>query len=990
MRSLSASALRARIGVDFGFDTLHTKGVRGLSIQGLRFDMPLPGFGHILLTADALDLTLSLSELFRGHSAIGKAEVSGAHLIIDIPEDAGELNRDEGGYGVAGIDLLIAKIPSIIFQGTNCSVECRMGEDKPPVILENIEFTVSKDTEFSKMQVTASSRWTAEGKESTITVDGVYRSPNMIDATLDANSITPAHLAPFVAFSEQVSGNFSASLHTFGMINKQLMAELEVEINDIEIPEVSGIPVINEPVSGTIDAALMWDVLAKQLHLCRTSIGSNFFSATAMGSIEFSETPVFLDIEADISDIPVNKLLTGFIPEQVAQQGKMDVVVSPASLVTVRAQGSLEKPKVEGRISVPELTVAWVPTDKKHPEGQMRIEQIQVVWDDFSKLPAGTANLVAGTVIVPPLGIEVVDLAGTVSFDGEQFLLRPITAAISEKPWSGTVSYKISDSDVVFDINGTLTEIEKTPLYDLVNDLCLGGDISVRGRGSLGLDGHLKLQANADITRGMVAFEWWLKKPVGVGASIHNLAVDLVPGKTLQVQGEASIEDTQILADLDFVYSAGKFQQKRIRVELPHLEVNSAGKCIQIPYTARGEICRDGYYESNIIDGKLGDKIAKIGGHFDYVSFLPDGGENPLICRDAEVLVTLTDIEGEERTADLVLHVAEAHVPPFADNWILPIGPSDEYEEKKEAERDSDQESESLQTWTYTFSADKISVPPWEGNNFEAELYSNDKETGFKFYRADVGSGQLEGTYLHQKAENTMQLDASWDSIPATYLIRHLELPEILAGDITGNMTYVVDRDDPRTTMHADGKFSVANGHFIPEELAFMLADTLGSSFITLHPDALKFNEVSSAILIEGDKIDMTGLVIDSEGMRITGDGVWVMEGDLDYNIKVAITPDMAEQIPLLMDYFNVQGFRMTQQNIELGFHLTGPTFQPSGELAGLPPIGVTLVSGAAEMTGEAFKLLDTPRQMFMSIFRVGGGILGATRTQKQQQAPQQ
>ena len=275
-------------------------------------------------------------------------------------------------------------------------------------------------------------------------------------------------------------------------------------------------------------------------------------------------------------------------------------------------------------------------------------------------------------------------------------------------------------------------------------------------------------------------------------------------------------------------------------------------------------------------------------------------------------------------------------------------------------------------------------MPPWEGSNFAAAVYSNDKETGFKFYRANVGNGHLEGTYLHEKQDNVMHLDATWDSIPSTYLIQHLELPEVLAGDISGNIAYVVDHDDPRTTMRADGKFTVVKGHFIPEKLAFMLADTLGSSFITLHPDALKFNEVSSTVNIEGDRINTTGLVIDSEGMRITGDGVWVMEGDLDYQINVAITPDMAEQIPLLMDYFNVQGFRMTQQNIELGFHLTGPTFSPSGQLAGLPPIGVTIVSGAAEMTGEAFKLLDTPRQMFMSIFRAGGGILGATRTQQQ------
>jgi len=124
--------------------------------------------------------------------------------------------------------------------------------------------------------------------------------------------------------------------------------------------------------------------------------------------------------------------------------------------------------------------------------------------------------------------------------------------------------------------------------------------------------------------------------------------------------------------------------------------------------------------------------------------------------------------------------------------------------------------------------------------------------------------------------------------------------------------------------------------------------------------------------------------------MKVTGEGVWVMEGDMDYNVNIAVTPDMAEQLPILRDSFNVEGFRMTQRDIELGFHITGPTFSPTGELAGMPPVGVTLVSGAAEMTGEAMKLLDTPRQMLFSIFRIGGGILGATRTQQQQLQQQQ
>ena len=41
----------------------------------------------------------------------------------------------------------------------------------------------------------------------------------------------------------------------------------------------------------------------------------------------------------------------------------------------------------------------------------------------------------------------------------------------------------------------------------------------------------------------------------------------------------------------------------------------------------------------------------------------------------------------------------------------------------------------------------------------------------------------------------------------------------------------------------------------------------------------------------------------------------------MDYRIDIAVHPDMADQIPILRDSFNVEGFRMTQKDIELISH---------------------------------------------------------------------
>jgi len=627
------------------------------------------------------------------------------------------------------------------------------------------------------------------------------------------------------------------------------------------------------------------------------------------------------------------------------------------------------------------------------PGGSLTLTRGDFLWENSGALPAGEATISGGTITSDTYGITAEDILGTLVLDSSGISIRPVTAFISGERFAGAVSYALPEGPLKFELDGRLVHIEKTPLHNPAKFLWIEGDVGFSVTGQYSGEGSLSLKASADVTRGLVAYDWWLRKPIGVGATIHELEVALTPGKKLEVKGEASIEDTQLLGAFNFRPYKGKWVNEHIRLDIPHLEVNSAGKCVYIPYTATGGSCKDGFYEWTKAGGQQGDNISTLGGVFDYVSFLPEGGASPLTCRNAEVSVTLTNITEGERSATLAVHAGEAHVPPFSETWLLPMGSSDpEYADAftlENKEKHPEEFDRASRPWVYKLSADTISVPPWEGRNFKAEVYSNGEETGFNFYRAEVGEGKIEGTYLHKKEDNTTDLKGTWESIPVKYLIRHLELPEIVEGATTGEISYWVDQDDSRTTMRAEGQFTIADGHFLADTLRETFKNALSDSFADLHPVALQFDKIASDVRIEGDHIYTDDLLIQSVGMSIKGKGVWIMEGDMDYRIDIAVTPDMAEQIPILRDSFNVEGFRMTQRNIELGFHITGPTFSPTGELAGLPPMGVTLVSGAAEMTGEAMKLLDTPRQMFLSIFRIGGSILGATKTQQQEQRKQ-
>jgi hypothetical protein len=135
---------------------------------------------------------------------------------------------------------------------------------------------------------------------------------------------------------------------------------------------------------------------------------------------------------------------------------------------------------------------------------------------------------------------------------------------------------------------------------------------------------------------------------------------------------------------------------------------------------------------------------------------------------------------------------------------------------------------------------------------------------------------------------------------------------------------------------------------------------------------------LQSDIELDGDTVLTPKFELHSNDLVLQGSGQFVRDGDMDFDVRVEVTPEAAERIPLLRDNFNIQGHKMSNQDIELAFHIGGPTFKPRGELAALPPASVTLVSGALEVTREAINIIDFPRKVLMDLLRLGGGIVGA------------
>jgi len=472
-----------------------------------------------------------------------------------------------------------------------------------------------------------------------------------------------------------------------------------------------------------------------------------------------------------------------------------------------------------------------------------------------------------------------------------------------------------------------------------------------------------------DATQSQIDYAWWFRKPVGMGATIQDLKIDIEPKRRITLTGAATLDTSPLNATFTFSRESGKWQMQRVDATSDGIDVVTTGKCLRLPYTASGGLGTACYYAWERMPGGPKSSLTRAGARFDGIALHPENSDIPFDCKGVQLEMTM-DNSREPRTGTLSLSASEGKVPPLGSPWFLPMRPADPELAEKYPVIPRD--------WSYTLSAEVLHMPPWHGQDFEGTVYSDPRQTGLSHFGADIDGGRLDGSYRLEKGDNISELVAQWTDLPATYLIRHLNFPELLTGTMNGEVRYTVDRDDPGT-LRGTGFFDIRDGQFSADFLRRQFEGQLDGSITSL-PSSLRFPRLRADVEFEGDTVKTRNMQLDAEGIEVSGDGQFIIDGDMDYDLRVSIAPDTAKRIPILVESFNLEGHRLTQNDIELAFHITGPTFNPTGEVAGMPPIGVTLVSGAAEVTSRAIKVIDLPRQILVDLVKIGGGIVGPGR----------
>ena len=918
-------------GMRLKAESVVVNGLRGLRVNGLEATLDLPGGPTVDVKVPVALVHIDYVDLVYGQMNIESIQVDDAVIRLERRGEGGWFDASRRSPGMRHLGLL----RSFRILGRACRLDVLNIVGNTHMTLEELDFDVARLPESEDIAAQVSGNLNADARKR-LAVDLRFSSFDDFYLTARCDHITAEDLGVFapatMEFVESGDAGLSARLTSAPGMGATLSAEGPFE--DLVVRRASG---ALGPIGGVL---------------------------TAEGTIDTSSSPVSVNLQVRATGLDLAGVVASSLPETVETYGEVSVTLPLPAEVTVGLQGTLTSPLIAVNASVDEAAIAFEANDKQYPSGQLQCSRLTASWDSEARVPTATALVVGGDVRHASSGLFVEGVSGTVAVQGKRITVTPLTAFLTNHALVGSGRYDFESKEGRLSLTGVVSGLEDTIWADSIRHTRLAGSASFRCDVWKGPD-STNLEAEIDMSQAHLGYNWWFDKPPGITA--RGLIKGVIKAKRSMVfEVDADIASSKVQSTCRLAYAPAKQRKwKLLTAEATSgsLDPVNVGRCLRIPYKLGGGTGREGHYtwQRSKTDPAPNAWVAEFGCVLDEFSMLPVGGEVPLVAKELRIEGTVT--KGDSPTGTLALSAAEAVAPRLGELWFQPVRmmvDSDPEIMKEYPPVD--------RAWTYQLQVGSLDTPPWKGSDFTGTGYFNPETAGLSSYAATVDGGHIEGSYARDRVENAYRTTAQWSDVPVSYFLAHLNYPDVVRGRITGEVAYSVDRDDPNT-FRGDGQFEVRDGAF---DADFLLAQ-FGDEAAALGP-SLAFSSLKTSVAFEKDLVRTPDLVLNAEGLRLEGAGQFVRDGDMDYDIKVALSPDVANKVAVLRESFNIQGHRLAQQDIELAFKVTGPTFSPRSEVSGLPPRSVTLVSGALELTSE---IIDIPRKILSDLFRIGGGMMG-------------
>ena len=951
---------RSRTGAPVSFDAITTNGLRGIRIENLSIDLSSGDGPRISLEIPLAKIDIDFVEMLAGRLDIERIHADNARIVLERPEEGRWFNTGAtpGRPAVPGLGTAAFRVT-----GTGCTLEVRNIVGDTSITFTELAVDISRQLDAEAIHARVSAGIDGQPGQR-LNLTALYSNENSFILHASSTGIHAEDVNIFLPASQHFvsSGEINPQVRIDAFPGNPIVVHLETPLDNLTLrdqPEFIG------PVNGTLNILAQYDIPASLLTVTAAEANTDQLTGSLRGSVRFDGPHPAFDLRLQADEVPLNPFAEMLLPGDLDAYGALSLEMEDPASVDVRLTGDTETPLFEATARIAGGKLAFQARDANYPSGEIVLGPSEIRWDPAADFPTGLLRVVDGRIDSRFAKIQVERVAASILLSDGEAIVDPLTFETGGNRFVGSGAYPIGGGPAVITVQGALPNLEDTMFHDLVENLALSGVIGIEGTGRFEPN-RISFEATLDATQAAVGYDWWFLKPPGIALQAEfNGAFTLSPlSGSFTINGD--VASSRAETEFRFEQDAGKLELVAIDAAIPLLDIPTVGKCIVFPYRITGGQGTEGSFTWRRVGSRDGENTWILKARLDDISLLPEGGMAPIHLIGAQVEMDSQNYP--ERVNNLRLRVEEGAMPRFGDTWFVGID--------REDPRWQDVEDGEDREWRFTLAADRLSVPPWKGRSFEGEAYDSPDASGLHRFSATIGEeGWLRGSYHEDTEENYFEMVLDWTQVPVEMFLEHLELPSLLTGTIDGELQYEMDRDDP-ATRRGEGWFTARNGQVDSTFFTSILGGDPSGEGGAL-PFALFFQSFSSEVQFEGDVVRTPSVKLDSTQLMAEASGQFVYDGDMDYNIRVSITPETAAQIPAMREAYNVEGLRVTQQNVDLAFNVSGPMFNPQGSLSELPSIRVALVSSALGITAE---VVDIPRKILFDLLKLGGGILGTTR----------
>lgn len=968
-KSQLAKTIQERLGIRFSFSTLSFSLTEGLRIESPLFDYSLgkPAL-HGTFTAPAAYIRFNLLDVLSGRFTLER-------IVLDSPT----LSIDCQGLTLQELaaTLEAKRTPTFFFPME--SLQIKQGtfrlqnlQQIPTISVGEIDMSASRNEDNDGARIAAKGSLDIPGKPN-ISIELDSQQTTKLRSSFKIDQLTKDSLAYFYAGINQYVAEGATSF--------LVRAEKEPPDTSLRISwecsfqnvQIANNMYVASPLNGVFSGEALLETPEKLFTIKEARLRTNDLDCQIKGTVSISQPPPEFNLSGEIVKMPAELLLSPLLDRYLGKYGKCDIVLDNPGRILLTLQGVPPQMRFSAEVQQSLARVSFAPSEANIPNVDTSISVNQVRWNYPEGTILGSGSITSGTFNLPKFKISGKNLSALVRLEDRKVYLDSITCEMNQSNLNGVVSYDWVEKKGHAVLHALVSKIEQTALSTSIKNVLLSGGCAVSA--DISFEPSV-VTANLDIDASQteLTYRWWYRKPPGIGVK-SRVEATWYPRKSCTFKGSLEGLNTEGRFESELSYKSGRYRLMRTTAAFDRLDVTTVGKCLRIPYEVRGGTASNGTYEWLRDNDPKTDETpqwhASVNCEIDEISVKSTNATEPMRANQTKIEVSYRN--ALENTADIKLEAETCVMPPFGTSWFTPIEIPSEFQQIYKPEERS---------YTYKLACRFVSVPPWEGSDFQGSAFFSRKEAGFNSYSAKVGEGNIEGKYVKNRIDNTVESYARWNSVPATYLIKHLHMPELLKGTITGDVEYTVDTDDP-STLRGKSKFEVTPGNFSADFLLFELGLSRFGEITSPLPPTLTFDKLSVETEFERDLIRTPKIRLVSPGIDISAQGQFVIRGDMEYDLVVSLSPEVADKIPALNQYLNIEGHRIAGQNIDLGFKITGPTYKPHGELSEGPPVSVTLVTGGLGVVSEAVKVIDLPRKMLLDLLRIGGGILGPSNRTK-------